>query len=289
MEDLKEKYNAKLIDVFNAFITICENNNLSYYCLGGTLIGAIRHKGMIPWDDDIDVAMPRVDYDKLMSLKFESNFLYEIVSMDNHLHYYLPYAKFCDKNSTLLEHSDIPCVLGLFIDIFPLDGANNNLIIRKSNLLDFKRTANKLAITSKIWKENYKSVIRSLFKFQLRTAWNEFILSFNKDSKRKKVIGQLNQLMTKYEFNHSTIIGNYGGMWGIKEFWDKSWFEDYKIVDFDRLQVRIPIGFHQLLTHVYGDYMQLPPIEKRVTHHHLAFLDLYNRRSIEYIMDHLKK
>lgn len=282
-------YKSKLIEAFQAFITICDNNNLSYYCLGGTLIGAIRHQGMIPWDDDIDIAMPRGDYEKFISLTLNSNGPYEIVTMESNINYYLPYAKFCDKNSTILEYSDVPCLLGIYLDVFPLDGASENMNSCKEDWLLFKRQANRLHIQSKRCKDNFLNGIKRLFKGQLRTAWNEFSLIANKDVKRKHIIVQLNQIMYKYAFDDSSVVANYGGMWGIKEFWKKEWFESYILKEFEGIQVRVPIGYDNIMRQVYGDYMQPPPIDKQVSHHHVAFIDIKERKTTEEVLNIIKR
>lgn len=288
-DEIKRKYKSKLVDVFRAFILLCKENNLRYYCLGGTLIGAVRHQGMIPWDDDIDVAMPREDYYKFLSLQFGSDFPYEIISMENNSNYYLPQSKFCDKNSTILEHADIPCIFGLFIDVFPLDGASDSLAERENDLLSFKRLTNKLHIQPKSSLSNFKSCLKRLIKGQLRTARNEFSLAFWKEKSRQKLVIEINKLMLKYPYKESLVVGNYGGMWGIKEFWKKEWFDNNMVGEFEGIKVLLPIGTAQILNQVYGDYMQLPPIEKQVSHHHLAYLNLEERISYDDVKAILNK
>ncbi|WP_159634895.1 LicD family protein [Sphingobacterium composti Ten et al. 2007 non Yoo et al. 2007] len=279
----KLKYKSKLIDVFKAFIAICEEHKLQYYCIGGTLIGAIRHQGMIPWDDDIDVIMPRPDYDKLIHLKFSASSSFELIAMENNTQYYLPYAKFCDKESSLLEYTNIPSVLGLFVDVFPLDGAHDDEKLRTQDLLAYKRLANKLHIQPKLPKDNLNSFLRCLLKGQLRTAWNEFNLSFNKEIKRKKLIFELRKKINTYSYETAEMVGNYGGMWGIKEFWPKSWFSGFVLKEFEGLSVRVPAMYNEILVQVYGDYMKLPPLEKRISHHNLAFINIEKRVSMDQI------
>lgn len=277
------KYKSKLIAVFKAFIKVCEQYQLQYFCIGGTLIGAIRHQGLIPWDDDIDVVMPRSDYDKFINLQISNDSTFEIVAMENSNDYYLPYAKFCDKESTILEYSDIPSVLGLFVDVFPLDAAHDNEIIRKQDLLSYKRLANKLHIQPKKTKDNLISSVKRLSRGQLRTAWNEFNLSYNKGSKRQKLVYNFREILNKYSYKNASIVGNYGGMWGIKEFWKKDWFDSYLLHQFEDLQVRIPIEYDKVLKQVYGDYMKLPPIDKRVSHHNLAYVNLDKKLTMKEI------
>ena len=152
----------------------------------------------------------------------------------------------------------------------------------------FRRLANKLFVESKYFKDNIKSFFKRLYNFQLRTAWNELVFSFSKKSKRKKIVNSLENLMRKYDYNSSTCVGNYGGMWGLKEFWEKSNFESYLLHDFDGLQVRIPVGYHEILTKMYSNYMELPPVEKRISHHNVAYKNIKERKTIKEVINYIK-
>lgn len=285
-QDVEEK--QILINLFKKFIQICDSHNLRYYCIGGTLLGAIRHQGMIPWDDDIDVLMPREDYDKFMTLDFSELEGVEVITMHNNPHYYLPFSKFCDSSTTILEYANIPAILGSFIDIFPLDGATSNPSLLAKELLQFRRLANKLFVESKCFNENIKSFFKRLFNFQLRTAWNEITLSFSKTSKRKDLVRSLENVMRRYGYDTSAVVGNYGGMWGIKEFWDKEHFKGYLLQNFEGILVRIPVGYDAILTKMYGNYMKLPPEEKRVTHHKVAYKNLNERVTLDEVYNFIK-
>lgn len=277
-----------LINLFKKFIQICQTHNLSYYCIGGTLLGAVRHQGMIPWDDDIDVLMPREDYDKFLRLDYSAYNGVEVITMHNNPQYYLPFSKFCDAQTTILEYADIPVILGSFIDIFPLDGAHHHSGGIAKDLLQYRRLANKLFVESKYFKENIKSFFKRILNFQLRTAWNEMTLSFSKASKRDNIVRSLENVMRRYDYNTSAVVGNYGGMLGIKEFWDKKHFESYILQNFEGIQVRIPIGYNVILTQMYGNYMELPPQEKRVTHHNVAYKNLKERLTLDQVYNLIK-
>lgn len=285
-QDFKEK--QILINLFQKFINICQVHNLRYYCIGGTLLGAIRHQGMIPWDDDIDVLMPREDYDKFLKIDFSEFEGVEVITMHNNPHYYLPFSKFCDSSTTILEYANIPAILGSFIDIFPLDGASSDENVLEKDLLQFRMLANKLFVESKVFIENIKSFFKRLFNFQFRAAWNEITLSVSKETKRRSIVNSLEMVMRRYDYNNSTIVGNYGGMWGIKEFWNKSNFDSYLLQNFESLQVRIPVGYDAILTKMYGNYMQLPPIEKRISHHNVAYKNLKERKSLQQVYNLIK-
>lgn len=284
-ELINKAYKAKMLEVFRVFIEICEEHNLQYFCHGGTAIGVVRHQGMIPWDDDIDVLMPRPDYERFLKL-FPTlvQDQYELMVPGKHKSYYLPFTKMCDCSTTLMEFEHIPCVLGVFIDIFPLDGASSIKKERENDWLYFRRTANKLMVLPKSNKSNIKWFFDRLFKLQLRTSWYEIYYAFNKNSKSKKIQGILETLMTQHVFSRAEYVGSYGSQFGIKAFWPKEWFEGYEIMCFEGLNVRIPKGYDHILTQVYGNYMSLPPLENRVSGHHVAYLNLDRRLEVEEVL-----
>ena len=123
----RKRWIEKTLEVFSFFIKLCEDYRLTYFIAYGSAIGTIRHHGFIPWDDDIDVIMPRPDYERLVHIfRKEDMGRYELVTATNTPNYYLPFTKLCDKTTTVYEDTSYRCVIGVFIDIFVLDGIINN-------------------------------------------------------------------------------------------------------------------------------------------------------------------
>ena len=287
---LSNRYKEIILDVFRVFISICEKYDLQYFCCGGTAIGVVRHQGMIPWDDDIDVLMPRDHYNKFIDLmKRDCPEGFELIDPKTFDHYYLPFAKFSNNRTTVLEHLNIPCVFGVNIDIFPLDGANSNRAILERDYQEFKLNANKLRAVAKTKKDNFNDFFNHLFKFQLRTALNEARFAFNKKESRAAIWRKIEHILMKHDLTSSNFVGNYGGMWGLKEFCPKDWFSKHVNEEFEAMEVKLPGEYDKLLTQMYGDYMTPPPIEKRQTHHHVAYVDLDKRLTISEIRNLLKQ
>lgn len=138
--EMTAAYKKSLLQTFKAFDCFCRKHGITYYAGGGTLIGAVRHKGIIPWDDDIDVLMLKEDYDRFIALKQEcSNSDYRILDYHDR-GYYLPYAKYVDANTTIWEVKELPYVIGTFIDVFPLYHSAGDINEVQHQVCQYKKT-----------------------------------------------------------------------------------------------------------------------------------------------------
>ena len=271
----KNKLKQLQIDMLKEFIRICENENLQWFVVGGTALGTVRHKGFIPWDDDIDVAMPREDYDKFMAVaqSYLPNHLF-LQNINTDKEYIMNFAKIRDSRTTFVESSIASLKInhGVYIDVFCLDGFPNSKFSQKTFL--FKDYILKLRIGN-LFRKNLK-VNRSFPKKIV-----DFILSiFYPDYKKTSYIRE--KLLKKYSYKEYDFIANYCGAWGKKEIMPKSIFGEGVKGTFEGLDVVLPEKTDEYLTHVYGNYMELPPIEKRVAHHYCDIVDL-EKSYLEYM------
>lgn len=263
------------LDIFKAFLTICEQLNLRYYLLGGTLLGAVRHKGFIPWDDDIDVGMPRKDYEifleKGQSLLPKNLFIQNIKTEKN-----------CPYNFTKIRKSDTAFIEssihhfsinhGIFLDIFPLDYYPETP--KKQKKIDFwnKIYTSRVGFEFDLPGNRFPSLKRRILRLWLKIifpSWQKALL------KREKL---MKSTLTE------TLTANYCGAWGKKEIVPTEWYGQGTMLEFEGLQVCAPSNYQAWLTQVYGDYMQLPPIEKQKTHHYTDVID-FERSYLEYMED----
>lgn len=241
----------RLLDIFMA---TCENNDLTFYIYYGSLIGAVRHKGFIPWDDDIDVAMPRSDYEKLISLDWKQ-YGTELITSKNspYMHY-----KLSDTHTILIEEMDDSLdYLGVNIDIFPIDCVPNNhiwFVVSQSIINTMKLSLNfKVVKTSKN---------RSIFKNVILTA-GKILLKPIPASTITRVLDKFSSNSSKNAKRMGSCLGPYGS----KEIFDRSIFHEIQKCDFEGRCVTVLACYDEILTGIYGDYNTLPPENKRASHH----------------------
>lgn len=251
-------------DILKNVAEFCEKNNIKYYLTYGTLLGAIRHQGFIPWDDDIDIAMPRPDYIKfnqLYPVKNKCNYyvLSSIITNSKHLY---TFAKVFDIRTDKIEEGlnyDEDSMRGIDIDIFPLDGVPEDV----QKCLAFKKTQKKLFrcfLYSRMPFQKSKSIVKTFLKYSILGILHAFGTSrFNK---------LINKRAMKYSFDTSEYIGsNINFFMKNKEHFKKSGFMKSIKVIFEGQEFNAPSDYDKYLTGLYGDYMQLPPKEEQTTHH----------------------
>ena len=260
-----------LLNMLDNFILICKEYNLKYTLLGGSVLGAVRHRGIIPWDDDIDIGMPRNDYEKLLTIADKVFFKkYKLVSIHNDKDYIYPFAKLFDNETTLIEYQDFFYLGGIYIDIFPLDGIPQNADERVDKIEKLRYKARHLTLAKYSLKHKKKHYLRCLLYKVIYKNYNN-------------ILKKCDNLSRKYPYNKQYNIANYFGAWGKKEISDYSWFNPLKEYTFEGRIVWGPNNYDAYLTKMYGDYMTPPPIEKRKSHHSHYFIDLSRRYTLEEI------
>lgn len=237
--DLKEIQNKEFI-LLKDFKEFCEGYSLKYYLGGGTLLGAIRHQGFIPWDDDIDVHMPYEDYLKFLEL-YQKKGKYEALYWENDNNFILQAAHLVD-DTTWLVHPGYPIqfLTHLHIDIIPLGGWPTS-----QDDIDAK------------WIEND----------YLDDIWKRYYIS--RDVPNLPLIDNREKIMThKFErsFYNSEMVGQMYGIFRHVDPTSARGFEKEKDVLFENEHFRAPIGFEEYLKQRYGNYMELPPENQRIAH-----------------------
>lgn len=250
-----EEIHSIEIDILKYFDKFCKKNDLEYSLSYGTLIGAIRHNGFIPWDDDIDVWMSRKDYDKFIDLYTNSkdnNNNYIIVNGKTNPKYYRAMSKLIDKRTSLKEKVFIDGEIGVFIDIWPLDAVPNNILYRIFYDCTF-RILNKLLmarIKNVDYLKGYKKIAHYFFQWinpQVLVNIQDLLLNIINNYEHEKV--------TCYTTMYKKDIINCEDLHNIIE----CRFEGEKFSIFSNYNV--------ILSNIYGDYMKLPPENERIIRH----------------------
>ena len=247
----------KLLEMFDWLSKFLEKNNLRYYVIGGTMLGAVRHQGFIPWDDDIDIALPRRDYEKLISLLSTVHDHYIIESPRSLKKDYLyPISKFYDINTTMKENTRRGITRGVFIDIFPLDGIGNTLENAMKNYKKVDRLNMFLAMKS--------SKVRKKRKWWKNLA---IILGTIIPVNSKKLSKKLDTLCSKYDYDDSLYVGNLTSTYRNIEIMPKSIFGNPTKYKFENLIVTGPEKYNEYLTKLFGDWKKLPSENQRESSH----------------------
>ena len=248
---------------------ICEKNNIHYFLTGGTLIGAVRHKGFIPWDDDIDIAMMRDEYDKFVEIapkELSPEFSFLSITQDERLGIYFSKVVL---NGTNYRSAQQPKTLentGFWVDVIPYDTIYDNKIL--ASLYFWKLNFFVVLYSMKNGYHNgttkLKRIIAELIKILFFFIPKKYL--------RKRIINYPYKLNKKHTNTKCYLCGRYGMP---RELRSAYLFDKYIEIQFEDEKFMTLEKYHEFLTELFGDYMQLPPEEKRVTHQ-VAELDFGN-------------
>lgn len=257
---LAEKIHTRLLSMMKELHQICVKNDITYYIIGGTALGARRHQGFIPWDDDVDIGMPRPDYERFSKLTKDKFPEYlEMRWYKNTKNSPFQFIKLIDNRTTLKEVQYNNYLEGLYIDIFPLDGT------REDSFLEKMRRRN-------IW-ILHTMVIVKCATTKKKGIIKKFSASIIKTMDLQWLHNQLEKNLIKVTYNNSFLIANFLGAWGKREIMDKKLFGNPTLYKFEDTFFYGPEKIDEYLTKLYGDFMTPPPPEKQVFRHEYPLLD----------------
>lgn len=255
-----EEFKRISLELLAQFDKFCRENNINYSLSYGTLLGAVRHKGYIPWDDDIDVMLSRKEYNRLISLFPESyNSYYQLDCVECNAKWNRPYAKFSDNRTLIFEESSGQIKdQSIGIDVFPIDNIPDNSILKKLYLL-LCRAFGYIYLVKSVHNGNYRSKLHNIILFILKIL----LVPFSKRIVAKwcSCISQLYKDKNPQWVAYS-CEGRYAG-----QQYPSSIFDEYCDQLFEEHFFQSIKDSDTFLTISYGDYMQLPPEEKRISHH----------------------
>lgn len=251
---LKKLHNIELM-ILSDFIKICDEDNIKYFAAYGTALGAIRHNGFIPWDDDVDIIMFREDYKKFLKI-IKNDDKYDFFTMENTLGYYKVFGKLSLKGTKLHDfwYENANFVMGINIDIFIIDFVPNNSLLKKFYLK--------------------KRNIHRKLSWLLEVLNSDMYLS-----KSKERVGRfINKIFKLIGINQKFLLKHYNSLFNednnsieVCEVTDRIIFPKYLFesiikVPFENIEINVPKDYDTYLKIMYGDYMRIPPVEERFNH-----------------------
>jgi lipopolysaccharide cholinephosphotransferase len=261
-EELK-RLQACQLEMLKACIKVCERHKLRYFLLGGSALGAVRHSGFIPWDDDVDIGMPRPDYTRFLSIaKNELSPHLFLQTRETDAAYPMQFAKLRDSRTTFRQENvaHLDMNHGVALDIFPLDSCAASATRTKIRLLAFKAI---------------RAVYQSKFGLRRGRRFEQIAVSVTAAIFR---VGMLERMMRMVMegggYDESAQVVNWCGSWGAKEIVQGTIFGAGKDMRFEDVTARVPAEVHLYLSALYGEYMRMPPEEKRVPPHTADLIDL---------------
>ena len=253
-------------EILKEVVKICDKYKINYFLLYGTLLGAVRHKGFIPWDDDIDIAMPREDYNLFIEkAKIELNGKYQLDYIENNKNYYLNFIKVRNINTSYEEYNlkGYSGNKGIWIDIFPLDYADKiGIEVKMKNKI--------VKVLSKIL--SYKSI-----NLKKNNVIFNFLIKITKIIPNKFFINFVTNILTNKKDNGKYLISHCDFDPLKLNIYETNDIFPLSKIEFENNDYNVPNNYKRVLESIYGsDYMELPPIEKRKTHNPLkiVFKDL---------------
>lgn len=259
-----DKIHSVLLGILKYFDTFCRRNGIRYSLSGGTMIGAVRHKGFIPWDDDADIMMPRPDYERFLELfNLQSDGRYHALSNQNSTqghHYINCYAKVEDVRTVSVEYGLRGIAqFGLNIDVFPVDGAPEDIKDRKKfcdRILYYRR---RIVLRQRPLSRLFEGPPLAWFQAHSRSM--------------KYWMDCIDSTIHTYPYEESAYTGAVCGLHGIREVHPREVFENYTDYQFEDATLMGIKDYHAYLSAIFGDYMQLPPEKERGGKHDLRVRD----------------
>lgn len=252
------------IEILQKIHDFCVNRGIRYSLGGGTLLGAVRHKGYIPWDDDIDIMLPRPDYEKLVREFIGENEHLTVQNYHTDLRYPLQWTRIFDNRTLLVSTNSVG---GVFVDVFPIEGLPNPDRINdyRKEMVRYKKM---LRRTTRLHSDALHELSKqSKLHGNIVFYYLKYVVSQIIYPKRIVIINKMDAFFDSYSFDKSEYAGAMTGTFGLKEYMKADVFKSYVELPFEGRCFMGIKNYDAYLRQHYGNYMELPPVEDRKTHH----------------------
>lgn len=287
ISEKREKIWAVQLQILECIDKICTTNNLRYYAANGTLLGTVKYHGFIPWDDDMDIFMPRPDYEKFAEIAkkgLSSPYYYQdgLTSRD----YYRPYGRVRNSDTTAVAEIDMEKspISGIFVDIFPVDGVNPDQRAFRKQIKKFNMYYH--AIMCYVYQGRKGNVIKTIIVPKL-------VDIFVKRNSYESLAKKAQDVLSEYPYDKAQNVFYFAH--GNPVIIKRSELNGLNHVDFENRKISLPAGYDSILAQLYGEkYMdELPPIEERGTRHTIyidpekPYSEYYHKVSKEDLIKHM--
>lgn len=262
-----EEHKEILMNILSHIDHVCRSNKIEYSVSGGTLLGAVRHQGFIPWDDDIDVMLTRSNYEKLLNiLKDDEDAQYQLIA-ENEPGYYYCFSKLCDTRTSLkIEAAQDRCIswLGVYVDIFPIDEMPQFGSELEEHVAQLRKWQNQMFLSIPGYYNYSTSLLVKLVKSVVRLPrYLKARLQHSSRGWQTKLIDGLQKYQKAQNGTRGFILSEYGA----RDAVPTKVFDSYDDIEFEHILVRTISDYGAYLKALYGDYMELPPIDQRSPKH----------------------
>ena len=254
------------LEILRKIDAVCSQEGIRYWAMYGTLIGAVRHHGFIPWDDDLDIAMPRPDYEKFLSwFRNHANEAQPLVALDGYRSR-LPFliTRVSDTTYQMVgEYGDEVSELGTFIDVYPIDGCGGTIEQAKEHKKQCMAESRRYLQAGNF---DYNNRGVGFAKRVIKRVHSAMLGDKGKQAEKNHA------LATQVPFENSKYVACLEWDWAISKIYPRFAVQDVKRVPFENFSIPIPQGYNLILENDYGNYMQLPPENDRVGHHYYSII-----------------